>query len=209
MHNNFTIVLIRPTYDPEIQLLTFAGTKLIDEINSKHKPKVIDINDHEIDRVYVEQLLSNIESETILLYFGHDGNDGSGKGFRGGETHYVLDTDNVNYMRDKVVFANTCHCYKNHGIASKDSGVRIYMGYDNYLWVFSDGEEIEGFHETINCPFRVFYFDSIRDIEKIKKRTLKEYRKWVKYWYKKDTVISKVKAAFLDMNSVAFNILKN
>lgn len=199
-NKNIFVLIIRPTYDTHLGNLIDSAQLVIQHLRQSHID-YHDIKHKYITRSIVEKFLRNQKGNIVVIFFGHDSNDHTGKGFKGSPKRYVLDLKNTKLLKGNYIFANSCDCAKNHGYKALQDGAHLYVGYIDLLWFPQKLTKYKtGFQECVNKAF--FSFIQKNDRMKIHKEVWDEYGKWIEYWRRRNIFYT----VFLDRNRTAFRI---
>lgn len=134
------------------------------------------------NRKKVESALS-IKIKTLAFFNGH-GDDGT---VFGHDDQPILDKDNINLTKNKIIYALACNSLVELGPLAIKNGAKAYIGYnDEFMWVGDPSKSAVPDKDKNSAPFRRVCHTLIHDlisgmpVGKSLDKARSEYKKLIK-----------------------------
>jgi hypothetical protein len=134
-------LLIAPRFD-EATEYTFKWIQEVRDEIVKQNYDWVFLSDG-VSRKDVENILKREDVETVIFY-----DHGSEDALWGSNTEKVIDTDNVDLLKNKDVYTLACLSGKKLGVEAWKKGCKTFVGYENTFVFTTDEEEL--FKECAN-----------------------------------------------------------
>lgn len=149
---------------------------------------VIELNNENFDEVRFKRMIE--EYDPYLVFLNGHGSDYSVKGFDK-KTDVILRCKNDHLLKNRVVYALSCHTFSRLGRSAFNKGCKCYIGYtQRFVFPFRDLSEDHIFEDEISEPFMVISNEIMLSLlrgagpEEAYKNSQKLIESYINHWQK-------------------------
>lgn len=177
-------LITRPLHDKETAYLYSFSKAIVRIAKEDKKIHLAELSGKEANRGDVEVALST--SDPTLAFFNGHGDDET---IFGHKDKPVLDKDNIDLTKDKIVYALACNSLIKLGPLAIGTGAKAYIGYnDEFMWVGDPSKSAVPEKDKNSAPFRRVCHHLIhnliqgRPVGEVIEKTKMEYKKLIKHY---------------------------
>lgn len=148
MAKNFLIT--RPTYDKITSYLHDFSKETIKTIKTTKDIHIIDLDGPKANRINLENSFHK-ENPKLIFLNGH----GDKKTVAGDNDKIILDEENIELTKDKIVYALACNSLEELGKIAIKKGTKAYVGYEaSFMIVCDPSRESAPYKDKNALPFK-------------------------------------------------------
>lgn len=195
-------VLCRPFYDL-ITGISFSWAELVLDCLSRSGCEVTDLI---LQHNNKKELSQHLNDSQLFIFYGHGKSDKL-IGQSGFFQNALVDINNIQQFREKIVYTMACSSAKHLGIRALESGAVCYFGYDDLFGVIiTSSKHVQGFKEAANIGIIELVN---KNAEEAHQSMLNKFEQWVEYWKSHPDAYAALTIAWLLHNKNHCKLLGN